>query len=232
MVDSLDAKLSGDGAGGNGTVKSDVVAAVVTAYYPKLVNSADSARSRAQAAYAVSNALAGGLVGASLLTVFSNAPTGTKIVGFAAVVFWITASLLYVRAVSSPLPPEVPGDKKDGTSFVEYVLSTSREDRKTIDRRQRWANSIAAFALAVTAVSFALLLFGPVPSTRASVILTNSGVKQISSTCGHPVTRLNGSVTDTSLSASFLVVELRPGECGSSTVIRIPASYVGSIRSG
>ena len=135
VAESLNTAVPDSTPAGVGAVKADVVAAVVGAYYPKLVNSADTARSRAQAAYAVSNALAGGLVGASLLTVFSTAATTTKSIGFAAVVAWIAASLLYVRAVASPLPPEVPKNLKDGTAFVDYVLDASRTDRRTIDHR-------------------------------------------------------------------------------------------------
>lgn len=158
-------------------------------------------------------------------------PRPIQIVGFAAVVVWITASLLYVRAVASPLPPEVPDDKKDGSAFVSYVLSTSRSDRKTIDTRQRWANSTAVGALTITAVSFALLLFSSAPSFKASVALANSGAQYVSSACGHPMAGLSGNVTEASLSTSFVVVELPARECGTASTIRIPSSYVSSVRS-
>lgn len=213
----------------DGQVNQAVVSAIVSAYYPKLVNAADTARSRAQAAYAIGNALAGGLVGASLLTIFSNASTFTKIVGFVAVAVWILAALRYVRAVASPLPPEVPKEIHDANAFVAYVLSSARGDRTAIDKRQRSANFAAVLALSVTALSFALLLFGSTATFTASVALTSSGQQQMTSICGHATSTLSGNVTTASVGASFLVIELQPGVCSNAKTIRIPASYVGSV---
>lgn len=220
-------------AGGSGAdppeIDPAVISAVVGAYYPKLVSSVESARSRAQGAYAVANALAGGLVGASLFTVFANAPTSTLVVGYVAVGIWIMSAGLYVRAIASPLL-QPKGNVSDASEFVLEVLKNVSTERKTIDDRQRNANIGAIVAVAVTAISFGLLLFGASATVNGTVDLTSIGEQQVSSICGHPVSSLTGQISRASLAQTYVVVEVRSSVCKGATEIHLPAADVADIR--
>jgi hypothetical protein len=210
-------------------INEDVSKEVIASYYPQLVSAADSARSRAQGAYAIANALAGGLVGASLLTLFANAATWSKIVGFAAVGVWIMASGLYIRAVASQLPPEKRELLKSKDAFVDHVLNAASDNRKIIDFRQSLANKASVIAIMFTAVAFALLLFGPAATFKGTVNLTATAAQSLSQTCGHTITEISGQVVTSSVSASMMTVEIPPNECAGATNIDIPSSSVSSI---
>jgi len=221
-------------AQGNGDQLPDidpaVISAIVGAYYPKLVSSVESARSRAQSAYAIANALAGGLVGASLFTVFSNAPTSTLVVGCVAVGIWMISAGLYVRAIASPLV-QPRGDLSDGSAFVREVLQNASTERKKIDDRQRLANIGAIVAVAVTAVSFGLLLFGASVTIKGTVDLTSAGQREVSSICGHPLSSLTGEVNRASLGQAFIVVDVPSSVCKGTTEIRLATADVADVRS-
>jgi hypothetical protein len=149
-----------DGNISQGDIDESVVTAVVGAYYPRLVSSVDSARSRAQSAYAIANTLAGGLVGISLVTLFATAPTPTLVVGAAAVGVWLLSAGLYVRAIASPLMAPSSTDAQDASQFVRQVFTDIRAERCEVDNRQKQANISAIVAVSLTALSFGMLLFG------------------------------------------------------------------------
>jgi MFS family permease len=212
-------------------IDSAVISAVVGAYYPKLVSSVESARFRAQSAYAIANALAGGLVGASLFTVFSNAPTRTLVVGYVAVGIWIISAGLYIKAIASPLVQIRPENVSDGSGFVREVLANASTERKTIDDRQRNANIGAIVAVVVTAVSFGLLLFGASVTINGTVDLTSAGQREVSSICGHPLSSLTGEVNRASLGQAFIVVDVPSSVCKGTTEIRLATADVADVRS-
>ena len=212
-------------------VDDSVASAVVGAYYPKLVSSVDAARSRAQSAYAIANALAGGLVGASLFTVFANAPTYVDALGFGAIAVWIVAAGLYVRAIASPLL-QPTGDVSDKSVFVRDILKNASTERTTIDHRQRDANLASIAAVILTAASFALLLFGPVGTVKGTIDLTPAGVTQVSAVCLRPLSSLSGDIVRSSLTQSLVVIEVKTSACTLDvSEIRLPLTDIADIRS-
>jgi len=76
-----------------------VAKALAPAFYASVVASADTARARAQSAFAITNAIAVTLVAAAVLGQLADQPAWVRALGAAAVVGWIIVSGLFLHAI-------------------------------------------------------------------------------------------------------------------------------------
>ena len=101
--------------------------AVNDAYYAELVKAPASARSRAQASYAIAAAIATALVTAGVLTDFEQRYAGVKIAGLIAVGAWMATALIFMLAVGVGVDPVHTGDF-DTDQFVDAVAANVKHE--------------------------------------------------------------------------------------------------------
>ena len=149
------------------------VDAIVQAYYARATGSPDTARGRAQAAYGIASALAGGLVAAAVISRFSSAQDVVQVLGMVAIALWLAATSLYLYAVAVPVQLRSSTSEAQGsTEFVKAVVERAVTERESVDRRQKRANVLSALAMGATFVTFALGIFLPSRSFYATVTLS------------------------------------------------------------
>lgn len=208
------------------------VDAIVSAYYPRRVSAVDTARARAQSAYAIASTLAGVLVGAGLLTTLEDRPMPVRILGIVALIGWLAAAGLYLRAVASPVIVKRHGAQRGANNFVERVLEQSSAERDEIDARLKLANRASFFALVATAatVSLALLIADDVRE-RGTVVLTDSGAVSVGRICPQLPVDLVGEIKAGSIGSETLVVKADAGQCDEVAVdLVIARSAVAAVR--
>ncbi|HLA13573.1 MAG TPA: hypothetical protein VJZ25_00995 [Gemmatimonadaceae bacterium] len=158
--------------------------AVMNAYYPRVLAAPDSARNRAQAGWGIAGAVGTALAGAG---VFATDGEGRSVLvlGFLAIFLWLTASLLFIRAVAVPSKAVGEGTSTSHSGFVRTVFENARSERDQVDDRQKWARR--ALYSAVTA-TLATLLVAVWPFTQATrswrIILTDKGYETVALLCG------------------------------------------------
>jgi hypothetical protein len=203
-----------------------VIDAISSAYYARAVTAADLARSRAQNGFAVASFIAGGLVGAGLLSRIASVPVATRVIGACALVAWVVGAALYARAVAEPVALET-GTQKSPEDFVSKVLENAKTERDNVDSRRwaaQWASVVAA-ALTTVAVVLGLLLT-PGPETKtASVVLTAQGAAVFRVLCGVKASLVRGQLNVASLGSEFIILRSAGPGC-SGRALRLPRSDV------
>jgi hypothetical protein len=187
-----------------------VIGAVAAAYYTRAATAPDQARSRAQNGFAIASFLAGGLVGAGLLSRGASVPIAVRILGACALVAWVVGAALYARAVAEPAALVEGETQESADDFVVAVLANAQEERDKIDSRRRlaqWA-SMAAAALTAVAVALGLLLTPGQNAESASVVLTAKGAAAVRVLCGAAGIVVHGQLDPASLDSRF--ISLRP----------------------
>lgn len=184
-----------------------VVAAIAQAYYARATASPDTARSRAQAAFGIASAVAGGLVAAAVISKFPSAHDAVQILGVFAVAFWLTATSLYLLAVAVPVQlPESASEVVGGSEFAKTVIRRALAERETVDKRQKWANGLSAVAMSVTLVTFALGIFLPGQSFYARMSVSPTPGPTSTNCLGQPHV-ITGNVVTTSLQSTFVQID-------------------------
>lgn len=215
-------------------VPKEVVEEVVKAYYPALVSSADTARTRAQSGYAIASAVAAAIVAAGVFGDFTSAARPVKILGVVALILWLAAAAAYIYAVSGPVPlPE--GNASDDTEFVLQVVHSVTRARKMIEDRGSRAQIVTVLAIAATVAAVTVASFIPSADAKvaATVFLSPSGITDASTTCAEPITALRGQVDPASLGQSTLTIVADAGNCGAgSPTLHLRSADVRSIVQG
>jgi hypothetical protein len=206
-----------------------VVDAVSQAFYSRATASPDTARARAQSAYGIASAVAGGLVGGALIAHLSSFSRPVQVLGIAALASWLAAMSLYVHAVAFPVVWPSGPDPEGQDAFIDEVVERAVHERKHIDQRQLRANITAASAMLLTATTFvlALVLGTASPSFPAVVHVSNVEVIRPSALCSLRGNTISGQVSEKSLAQELLRIRPDSGECDRTvTALYIPASAV------
>jgi hypothetical protein len=200
------------------TVPASVRAAVVDAYYARIMTSSDAARARAQAAYGIASAIAAAVVAAGLFAGVDARPLGVQAVVVAALIAWLGAAFLFLHSVSSPFHIDRQPQSGDD-AFVLAVLDAIRNERTRIDSWQRRAQVVSAIAAVLTVVAFVAALRASGDGSRlATIAVTRAAANELARACGSRPSLLIGKVADANLSGEFINVMLEPGACGPSEV--------------
>lgn len=197
--------------------------AVIDAYYSDRVRVGTAARSRAQAAQSIVTIFAGALVATFTFTALGDRPWFTQVSGCVSVGAWLTAALLYVRAVAVPVEGTYGGKRVslDSGSVIEKLISQADAERSGIDGRQKQANGVSVVALGLTLLTLVLALFGGKKDEEAdgALVLTASGQRSVAGLCGMSIDRLEGAVALGTVNAPFIAVIVP--KCGSENDVRI-----------
>ncbi|OSY51724.1 hypothetical protein BG846_02656 [Streptomyces fradiae ATCC 10745 = DSM 40063] len=213
-----------------------VTAPVTEAYYAQRVQSGFNARLRAQAAQSTITLFAGGLFAALTFTTLADRGKPTQVAAVIAVALWLIAALLYMSAVALPVVDAPgPGFVKTREALVKRVLDKANHEAREIDKRQARANWVAATAVFMSVVTFALgVLLGPEEESVAGTVVVDPSYRTtLIALCGSGLDRISGKVVKGSLTAQFIEVKPEKGTCeGQGDSLRIPRSAVKGVRLG
>jgi hypothetical protein len=185
---------------------SAVREAVISAYYGYEMEGADRARTRAQNAYAVTGALAGGLLGIGLLANLRSLDLWVRILAIAAFAAATSSALLYARAIAEKpkenvIPPEDPDDPD---LFVDSVIKAIGTEIWETEGRRKLARRVGLIAVALTAATLVGALLVPSKSINGTVILTPDATQSLAALCGLNGSRLVGTIDVDSLNKQFI----------------------------
>jgi hypothetical protein len=126
----------------SGAIAPDALKAINDSYYAEAVKAPASARSRAQAAYAIAAAIATALVTAGVLTDFNEQQPVVKVFGLIAVAAWMATALIFMLAVGVGVNPDQPSTsaRRLSKAWFRWLLT-----RKVQTARPRSTASAAAF---------------------------------------------------------------------------------------
>jgi MFS family permease len=204
-----------------------VVETIVQAFYSRATASPDAARARAQSAYGIASAVAGGLVGGALIADLAALPRWLHVLGAAALAAWLVTTSLYVFAVAVPVNLLVENDVRGSNAFIDAVVINAVNERERIDKRQKRANIAAALAMVLTAATFTLGLFwSPRESTFRGVVHFNQTFQLA---CGG-VRSIAGLVYEDSVTEEMLQIRPHQRMCEKqSEILYFPRSQVSRI---
>lgn len=232
----MEARLARNSTGSEDyeSVLDAVIVPVTEAYYSQRVQSGFNARVRAQAAQSTITLFAGGLIAALTVTTLADRGKVTQIVAIVTVGLWLLAALLYMRAVAFPVV-DLPGPNyvTSREALIRSVLEKANDEAEEIDKRQGHANWVAAAAVAMSVLTFALgVLVGPEKeSAPGTVILEPSYRNTLTMLCGEKTDRVEGMVAKDSLGTLFVEVKPTKNACGAkSGILQIPRSAVKAVR--
>ena len=155
----------------------------MSAYYPRVLAAPDSARNRAQAGWGIAGAVGAALAGAGLFA--TEAEGGSVLVlGLVAAALWLTASLLFIRAVAVPSKALGEGTSTTQSAFVRTVFENARSERDQVDDRQRWARW-SLYSAVVATLATLLLAAWPFFERERSwrIVLTETGYETVALIC-------------------------------------------------
>ncbi len=219
------------------SVDALALAAIVNAYYPAVLAQPSTVRSRAQMAYTVASAIAGGLVTAGALSGTSGLHPAVQVSGALAVAAWLLAAGLFVRVskgVTVPRPPE--GGMLTAETFAQHAVDSTTREAATLERRLDAAARATWAALGVTSVALlgALLLDPPSSRVSSRVVLSEEGRAAVAEACGGPAPdALDGEIDLDSLDGRYAVVEVPRGGCRSDApaVVRLQPGHIVGLAS-
>lgn len=209
----------------------EVQDSIVAAHYPRLTASPDTVRARAQAAYAIASTIAGGLIGASLLTNPANVSDLVKVLGALALLMWLVATGLYVSAVGSKVPDVAPETVDDLNNFVHKVIEQTRKERRTVERRLRYANTVAIAATILTTLTFIFALANERGDQVDAIIAVDTATAgRLATACGVHQATLVGQVSLKSLNSQYVDIQLTQDSCPRLVRVFVPRAAVLSIQ--
>jgi MFS family permease len=216
MTDDITASTSA----ADGTRRT-VLETVVTAYYPRAIAAADSARNRAQAGYAIASAIATGLVVAGAFTSIEDHGWPAQLAGALALFAWILAGLLFLHAVATPVTQPLSIDElaidADSPAWIEAVLGRAQSERTEVDRRNVLAILATIGAVFITIPAIALTGFSALSLNKDEVTLylTRAGKNTVKQLCpeadsGIERSQIEGSLENRTLRRDFVVITVTP----------------------
>lgn len=211
-------------------IPQDVRSALVNAYYPRALAVPDGARSRAQAAYGISSAIAAALVAAGVFGGLDRRPALVQALGVGALVGWLLAAGLYLVAVSRPFQ-SAAADQSSADAFATAALTAAKTERDKVDFWQKAAAIVSGVAAVVTVAALSSALVDtPTDARTATVVLSDKGIASLTKACATTRGALTGLVSPGDLEKEFVRVTLDAGECGAKkTVVEVPRSDVSAV---
>jgi hypothetical protein len=201
---------------------------VVESYYTRGVEAADRERTRTQAGYTITSAIAAGLVAAGVFTDFETKPDVVKALGLAALFLWVGSAMLFAWAVAAPTADLEKPPGGSYTSASDFMLAVSRQaemNRNAIRKRARSAFASTILAIALTFIAFSIgVTDRESPALEpARIALTKQGVRALTVVCGARPRILSGHIDRESLGSKVVSIKFDPGICGnSSTEVELP----------
>lgn len=204
------------GDGQAGKVNEKVVQAVINAFYPAVLGSADAARTRAQNGYTIASAVAAAIVAAGVFGDFASAVLAVKILGVVALVLWLAAAAAYIYAVSGRVP-SAEGIAIGADQFTLDVVQKAREAREKVEGRSSVAQALTFAAVIATAGALGTAAFFPHKSTTvtAHVLLSRSGVADVSRLCSTRSDIIEAKVEPEAIGKPAVALTPVPTACGS-----------------
>lgn len=223
-----------------GSVDALALAAIVNAYYPAVLAEPSTVRSRAQVAYTIASAIAGGLVTAGALAGISDLLPAVQVSGSLAVAAWLLAGALFMRVSKGVTVPRTPeGGMLTAEAFAQHAVDNTKREAAALEGRLDAAAKATWAALAFTGVALLGALLLDPPSTRISsrVVLSEEGKAALAGVCDGPAPEtLEGEMDLRSLDDPYAVIEVARGDCRAEepAVVRLQPGHIlglGSERS-
>jgi hypothetical protein len=211
-----------------------VLAPASEAYYSERVRSGSGARLRAQAAQSTVTLFAGGVVAALTFTQLADRPLIIRWAGLVVVALWLSAAVLYLRAVALPVSALAgPSHARNRLDLLNAVLKRADDEAAEVDTRQKRANGVVMSALIVSLLTVGLAaLIGPEEETApGTLVFAPLYAKSMRAVCGKQVERVDGEI-DKSLGTPFVRVTVDARDCGygtGKTELVVPRSAVQAI---
>jgi hypothetical protein len=197
----------------------------------EVTGAAESARNRAQSAWAISSAAAAALVAGGVLTNAAERPWWAGLLGLLAIGTWLVTAFLFISAVSGIGPG-------DAISQVVGFLGRRRETGHEVgpgvrepeaiaralrvDEQLRNAYLATLVALIVTLAALVANLVSSVVPTHleGEMTVTQAALDSVQTICPSADTLLNGKIEKASLTREFVVIVLESDldECGNPTI--------------
>ncbi len=209
---------------------SEVHQAVISAYYQYEIAGADRARARAQNAYAITGALAGGLLGIGLLANLRSLAPWVRLLDAVAFLVATTSALLYARAIAErPRLSITPMQDPEGAdAFVDSVIKAVGAQIGETESRRTTARRVGLLAVALTAATLVGALLAPPMSIRGIVILTPDATRALAQYCGMNGSMLAGTIDVNSLDSQSITLTTTNRACHGQR-LTLPRSSVSTI---
>jgi len=225
-----------------GRTRTTILETVVTAYYPRAIAAADSARNRAQAGYAIASAIASALVLAGAFTSIEDHGWPAQVAGGLALLAWVLAGILFLHAVATPVTQPIRveelGIDADSPEWVETILGRAQSERNQVDRRNIRAILATIGAVSITIPAIALTAFTSLSLNKDEVILslTRAGKKTVAELCttAPADAEVRGHLENRTLRREFVVLTMKKGACHGgkekeAATLRIPRTQISGI---
>ncbi len=188
---------------------------VLNAYYERAVAAPDAARSRAQASFSITSAVAAVVLAALSQAAELDSPAVVLALLLFSALAWLTAAWAFTRAAVSVLhvPPSTSVKLTGPNERAGRLLAELELDRNWRDGWLRVAHRATAAAIALSSMTGVLLLQGTrnPPWMPVTVRLTDSAQQAVGQTCGTPPEALGWTIRKDTLEAPTLV--LRAPDC-------------------
>ncbi len=183
-------------------VDSAIYQTVAEAYYQKAIEAPDAARTNSQNAYTIAAAVAAAVITAGAFADLAAEPLGVKILGIAALLAWLLTAALFMYAVAAPYlrvksePEKVFAE----LAFVEAALTNAKNERDTVNQRQRYARLAATLASILTVLTVGLAIFLPAESTSKAITVNLSPAdrERLSTLCEQEIPAVVEGTADSS----------------------------------
>jgi hypothetical protein len=238
------AAAQNDNDGGKSTrpqrkpLASEVVSEVNRAYYGKLVEAPDRARTRALNGFTVVSAIVAALVAAGLAKGIDGAPAAVQVFGFISLTFWMLAGGAFLAAVTGLRLKRKPnGSATNANDAAWDRIEEARSEIRSIRVTSGVAQVLSVIALVVTIVLVGLALLESGASEWATVTLDRRGAARVAGAChrgsgnGGPTYRVK--LDPGSLGDSFPTLRFPAGDCrDEEATVYVPAATIWLVATG
>ena len=197
--------------------------AVIGAYYPSALQAAESARTRAQAAYTIASAVAAAIVAGGVFGNIDKEPGWVQWLGVATLCAWLIAAGLFIYAITASVEPPITGDQPDVNTFVHAALENVGNERKAVIDRQNSAYLVTAIAMVMT-VALVISLLEAQPESAAvagTLSLTGAGTTAVQSVCPSATAKVHGTFDPAKLGSTFVAITVDKGVCHATRTVNI-----------
>lgn len=216
---------------GEATFTAAMQAQTVDAYVSELFGSPAAVRSNAQNGFAIASAVAAAIVAAGIFGGVLESGLLLQILTVAALVGWLAAAWVFLRAVSRQPTLERAPHRGPAREFVDGAMKEVWQERDIIAKTSWRAQRItfAAGILTLLAAGTAIFLENE-RAIDAHIALSSEGRAQLASICDG-VTEVWGEVQLDTLGDQFVTIALDAGVCdGEEATVRVPRRAITSIR--
>jgi hypothetical protein len=220
------------------SLADEVVSEVNRAYYGRLVEAPDRARTRALNGFTVVSAIAAALVAAGLAKGIDGAPGAVQAFGFVSLALWLLAGGAFLAAVADPRLKRKPtGSATNANDAAWDRIEEARREIRSIRVASGAAQVLSAIALVVTIAMVGLALLENGASEWATVTLDRRGATRVAAAChrgsGNAGPTYRVKLDPGSLGDSFPALRFPAGDCrGEEATVYVPAATIWLVATG